>query len=77
MPLPRYIAEDISAHLDAIKQHFKAPKLTLLIRNPALNDGDVLLTDDSLPAVLQAIEHLSHKEEIRWDGKEAPDARHL
>ena len=48
--------DEISDHLDAIKALFKNPKLTIVVRNPDLRDGDVIVTNDDLDLVIQAIE---------------------
>jgi hypothetical protein len=64
MPVPRHITQDISHHLDAIRVYFTAPKVTLLVRNPALDDGDFLLTEDDLDLVIRALQRLSTYEEI-------------
>lgn len=56
--LPLHIALDIQAHLDAIAGHFKAPKITLLVRPevaPHL-DADCVVTNDELPLAIQALE---------------------
>jgi len=55
--LPLHIRLDIQAHLDAIAVHFKAPKITLLVR-PEVPDGldaDLVMTNDTLPALIEAL----------------------
>jgi len=64
MPMPRHITQDISDHRDAIRAYFTAPKVTLLVRNPALDDGDFLLTEDDLDCVMRALQRRSTYEEI-------------
>ena len=54
--IPTHIAAEISDHLDAIKRLWKNPKLTLLIRNPDLQDGDFVMTDDTLEAAISALQ---------------------
>ena len=44
-----------SHHLEAIAKLFKNPKITLLIRSPDLDDGDVLLTDDDFASVTASL----------------------
>ncbi|MCW3837845.1 hypothetical protein ACFQ1E_17510 [Sphingomonas canadensis] len=56
--IPTYVAAEISSHLDAIAAYFKAPRLTLVIRNPdtAPNGaGDLVMTNDDLDLVIEAI----------------------
>jgi hypothetical protein len=55
------IHAEIGFHLDEIRQLFKDPKITIIIRNPMLNDADVLLTDDDLEKVIGAIKYLQEK----------------
>ena len=51
------LRDDLSAHLDEMAQLFVSePKITLIIRNPSLEDGDVVLTsDDDLEAAIQSV----------------------
>jgi hypothetical protein len=50
---------DIGEHLDAIKSMFKpGAKITLIVRNPSLKDGDVLLTDDDTREAVAALKRL-------------------
>jgi len=52
------VQAEVAYHLDRIGRLFKAPKLTIVIRSPQLEDGDIILTDDDLPQVVAAIERL-------------------
>ncbi len=55
--LPAHIEADIASHMDAIKAHFRNPKITVLIR-PDIGpgkDADVLLTDDDPHEAISAI----------------------
>lgn len=38
-------------------------KITILIRNPGLDDGDIVVSDDSLQLAIAALERLKTKEE--------------
>lgn len=50
---------ECEAHLAIIEKLFKPHcKLTLLMRNPEVADGDMLLTRDDLDAVIASIEKL-------------------
>ena len=52
------VTADVASKMDAILAHFKQPaKITVLVRRTEHPDGsqDLLLTDDDLPAVVEAI----------------------
>jgi hypothetical protein len=54
---------DIAEHLESIKAMFKdGAKITLIVRNPNLKDGDVLLTDDVVNEAVKALRKLSRLE---------------
>jgi hypothetical protein len=54
--LPAHISDEIAEHLDAIGRLFKAPKLTLLVRNPDVpGDADLVMTDDDLQEAIVAL----------------------
>lgn len=61
--IPLRVSDDIQAHLNAIGAHFKAPKITLVVRNPTLEDADLILTDDEPRAAIAAIWRLCPGEE--------------
>ena len=47
--------EKIEPHLAAIGQLFKNPKITLLVRAPDVEDGDLILTADDPDSVIAAL----------------------
>lgn len=55
MSLPAHVAADIEAHLHAIAAHFKNPKITLIVRTPGLDTGDVLMTQDTLGEIMNVL----------------------
>jgi hypothetical protein len=55
------LQEMLSRHLDEIQTYFKNPKVTLVVRNPDLNDGDVVIGDDDLELVVGAITRLKDR----------------
>lgn len=57
----RDLQESIAYHLDEIGRLFKRPKITLVVRNDELADGDVVLSDDDLDKAISAIRHLQEK----------------
>ena len=55
---------EASHHLEQIAKLFKpGMKITLVVRNPDEPDGeqDTLLTDDTIPEVIRALEQLAKK----------------
>lgn len=58
MPLPIHISNGIAESLEDIAAYFVAPKLTLVVRAPDLEDGDVVITTDNLDEAIKAIERL-------------------
>ena len=54
--------------LDRIAKRFKAPKVTLIVRNPALADGDVVLSDDDLEAAIEALRRLQRERAVKAGG---------
>lgn len=58
MGIPDHVSEEIAEHLDAIREHFKAPKVTLVVRAPSVADGDLVMTDDDPTAAIFAIRRL-------------------
>lgn len=57
----RNLQEDICFHLEGIAKLFKNPKITIVIRNDELADGDVVLSDDDFDKAIAAIRHLQEK----------------
>jgi hypothetical protein len=53
------IIQRLHLHLDAdlkrIAKRFKNPKITLVVRNPDVADGDLVLTDDDPALAIAAI----------------------
>lgn len=52
---------EVAGHLSAIAKLFKNPKLTLIIRNQDLPDGDVLMSDDDADLAIAAINRLKDR----------------
>jgi hypothetical protein len=48
----------LHADLKRIAKRFKNPRITLIVRNPDVHDGDVVLTDDDPALAMAALEHL-------------------
>lgn len=58
----KQLHSEICAHLEEIVLLFKSrPKITLMIRNPELDDGDVLISDDDADLAIEAIRRLEHR----------------
>jgi hypothetical protein len=56
---------DISEDLERIAKRFKGrPKITLIVRNPELADGDVLISDDDFEQAIAAIRRLKDREPV-------------
>ncbi len=61
MSAPKYLRElqeQIAYHLEEIARLFKSPKITIVVRNDELADGDVVLSDDDLDKAIAAIHRL-------------------
>src|ERR1043165_494537 len=54
-PVIARLYHDLSNDLDRISRRFKSAKLTLIVRNPAQKDGDVVLTNDESEAAIAAL----------------------
>jgi len=50
------VREQIERYLNGIGELFKNPKITLVVRAPQLDDGDVVMTNDDLTEAIRAIE---------------------
>ncbi len=48
--------------LDRICRRFKSPKVTLIVRAPELEDGDVLIGNDDFDEAVAAINRLKARE---------------
>lgn len=54
---------DMSYHMDKIKRMFKpGAKITVVVRNPALPDADVVMGDDDLDKAIEAIRESQKRE---------------
>lgn len=54
-PVIVQLHRDLDADLKRIARRFKSPRITLVIRNPQVADGDMVLTDDDPEAAIAAI----------------------
>lgn len=54
----RNLHANIADSLEDIRRLFVNPKITLIVRNPDVSDGDVILTDDDFEKAIEAIRHL-------------------
>lgn len=59
--LPAHIREEIAEHLNAIGALFKNPRVTLVVRIPDLDDGDLVMTQDDPELVIGAIRRLAER----------------
>lgn len=53
----------LSDDLAGIARRFKKPKITLVIRNLDVEDGDVIVSDDDFDKVIEAINKLRSRED--------------
>lgn len=49
---------DLSREMKRIAARFKHPKITLIVRNPDVADGDVVLTDDDPLLAIESLQKL-------------------
>ena len=64
----------ISTYLNKIVALFKpGAKITLIVRNPDVPDGDVILGNDNLDDAIAAINNLKAREPIFKEGDSYPD----
>lgn len=57
---------EVANHCGEISDLFKrGAKVTVLVRNPDLEDGDMLVTDDQIDLVIAALGKLKEKEEMK------------
>lgn len=61
-PAEALVHEQLSKALDRIKARFLNPKITLIVRNPDVADGDIVLTDDDPLLAIEALEKLIAEE---------------
>lgn len=52
------VQRELSWHLDEIRKHFKAPRVTLLVRNSEDGSRDILMGDDDFSVAVAAINRL-------------------
>lgn len=60
----RQLHADLSADLERIAARFKHCRITLVVRQPDLGDGDVLLSDDDVDEAIAAIQRLRDREAV-------------
>jgi hypothetical protein len=61
---PTELHAEIANHCGEIADLFKpGVRITILVRNPNLEDADVLVTDDSIDSAIAALGKLKEKEE--------------
>lgn len=58
MPLPRDVQHRLQQRLNQIGEEFLQPKITLVVRAPQLDDGDLVMTNDDPAKAIAAIERL-------------------
>lgn len=49
-------------HMGEIKLLFKNPKVTIVVRNPDLKDGDLIVTEDNIYDVIASIKKLQERD---------------
>jgi hypothetical protein len=55
---------EVADHCAEVAKLFKpGARVTILIRNPHLDDGDMVVSDDALDSAIRALERLKTKEE--------------
>ncbi len=55
---------EVSEHCAQVAKLFKlGARVTILIRNPSLADGDMVVSDDDLDLVIAAVARLKEKEQ--------------
>jgi len=57
----RQLHYDLADDMARVARRFKSCKVTLVVRNPDLADGDVVLTDDDPEMAIAAIRKLAFK----------------
>jgi hypothetical protein len=61
----------IANHAGEIADLFKSgAKVSIVVRNPSLADGDVFISDDSIDEVQRALDRLAVKQEHRLEAFE-------
>lgn len=64
-PVVRQLHDDLSSDLAQIARRFKAPRITLIVRNPQLADGDVVIGNDDLDEAIAAIRRMQEREPVK------------
>lgn len=60
----RQVHAEVAEHAGQVADLFKpGARVTILIRNPQLEDGDIVVSDDSMESVIAAVQRLKEKEE--------------
>jgi hypothetical protein len=65
--IPAFVAESIARDLNHIATFFKEPKITLIVRSPQLDDGDLVMTADDPRKAIAAIERLISRTDSKGD----------
>lgn len=74
MPMDRLksVHAQIANHCVEVSDLFKpGARVTILVRNPGLGDGDLVVTDDSFDHAISALEKLKAKDAIKLSATEA------
>lgn len=59
------LGQRIAYHAREVQEMFKpGVKVTIIVRNPMLGDGDCIITEDDLDAVIGAVQRLKDRDEI-------------
>jgi hypothetical protein len=75
MPKPSLqdIQQEISGHLAMIARLFVDPKITIVIRQPGNDEGDVVLTDDEFDEAIEALRRTRRRARAASDKVEVDD----
>lgn len=52
------IRYELACDLEEIAARFKNPRMTLIVRSPDLEDGDIVISDDDLDTAIASIQKL-------------------
>ncbi len=56
------VEQEISIYLNKIGKMFKNPKITLIVRSPDIENGDMMLSNDDLNEAINSLEEFREKE---------------
>jgi hypothetical protein len=57
---------EVPNHAGEIAELFRpGAKVTILVRNPGLDDGDMVITDDAIDSAIAALQNLKAQEELK------------